>query len=404
MKIRSITCFTDPHSPRQLESLARLAEEGTQAFRAAGWEVQTTRLAARPFPGWLQTSRPNAAVQAVQRMEADAAGQGFAYLSIGPAHFTHLEDFALIPALISATRNTFVTAIMADAAGGVSLPAVRACGQIIAECAKITPDGFANLRFAALANVPAYTPFFPAAYHGDEGMAFALAVECADAAVSAFQGASSLAEARAELLQTLNSAGQQLSQVAAGLSARFGAAFKGLDFSLAPFPEDCCSLAGAMQALGVDGVGLMGALTAGAILADTLDAGSWLRAGFNGLMLPVLEDSIMAAATAQALTVKDLLLYSTVCGAGLDTVPLPGDASPEQLSALLLDVAALAVRLGKPLTARLMPVPGKSAGDTTEYDFGYFANGKIMALPARPLTGRLNGDETISLHPRTTYR
>ena len=188
------------------------------------------------------------------------------------------------------------------------------------------------------------------------------------------------------------------------MAAQSGAAFKGFDFSLAPFPEDCCSLAGAMQTLGVGGVGQMGALAAGAILADTLDAGSWPRAGFNGLMLPVLEDSVMAAATGAALTVKDLLLYSTVCGAGLDTVPLPGDASAAQLSALLLDVAALAVRLGKPLTARLMPVPGKAAGEMTQYDFGYFANGQVMALPAGPLTGAFAGNETVPLHPRGTHR
>ncbi len=402
MKIRSITCFTDPRQPQQLEQLSRLGAELSAAFTAAGWEVQTTRLATLPFPTWLDTARPEEALRAVQRVEQQCAAAGFSYLSLGPAHFQHLDDFALIPDIIAATRNTFATAVMAEAGAGVSLPAVRDCGAIIARCATITPDGFANLRFAALANVPPYTPFFPAAYHGDSGLTFALAVECADAAVSAFQGASSVAQARADLLAALEAAAAQLEAIAADIAARSGAAFKGFDFSLAPFPEDCCSLAGAMQALGVQGVGLMGALAAGAILADTLDQGRWPRAGFNGLMLPVLEDSVMAAATGAHLEVKDLLLYSTVCGAGLDTVPLPGDATPAQLSALLLDVAALAVRLGKPLTARLMPVPGKAAGERTEYDFGYFANGQIMALPAKPLSAALAGDEIIPLHPRPT--
>lgn len=404
MKIRSITCFLNPNQPDQLERLRALAENGRAAFTEAGWEVQTTRLATLPFPGWLDLSTPAVAVARARQLEAAAAAQGFDYLSIGPAHFSRLEDFAIIPEIIAATKNTFGTAIMGEAGPGVSLPAVRACGEIIARCATISPDGFANLRFAALANVGPYTPFFPAAYHGDEGMAFALAVECADAAVDAFTGAVSLAEGRARLLQSLDGAAYQMGQVAARMAAQSGAAFKGFDFSLAPFPEDCCSLAGAMQALGVGGVGQMGALAAGAILADTLDAGSWPRAGFNGLMLPVLEDSVMAAATGAALTVKDLLLYSTVCGAGLDTVPLPGDASAAQLSALLLDVAALAVRLGKPLTARLMPVPGKAAGEMTQYDFGYFANGQVMALPAGPLTGAFAGNETVPLHPRGTHR
>jgi uncharacterized protein len=69
-----------------------------------------------------------------------------------------------------------------------------------------------------------------------------------------------------------------------------------------------------------------------------------------------------------------------VCGTGLDTVPLPGDVSEEELAGILLDVAALAVRLNKPLTARLMPVPGLSAGDVTRFEFEYFANGRVLGV------------------------
>ena len=101
------------------------------------------------------------------------------------------------------------------------------------------------------------------------------------------------------------------------------------------------------------------------------------------------------------LTVKDLLLYSTVCGTGLDTVPLPGDVTVEQLYALLLDLAALALRLGKPLTARLMPIPGKAAGDEIHFNWDYFADGRVMALPAQPLRGVFAGSENFQLNPRS---
>jgi hypothetical protein len=85
------------------------------------------------------------------------------------------------------------------------------------------------------------------------------------------------------------------------------------------------------------------------------------------------------------LTVKDLLLYSAVCGTGLDTIPLPGDTTADQITALLLDLSALALRLDKPLTARLMPIPGKKAGDPTNFNFEYFANSRVMALEAEAL-------------------
>ena len=81
-------------------------------------------------------------------------------------------------------------------------------------------------------------------------------------------------------------------------------------------------------------------------------------------MLPVLEDSILARRTAEGtFGLTDLLLASTVCGTGLDTVPLPGDVSEEALAALIGEVATLAFQLEKPLTARLLPVPGKRAGE-----------------------------------------
>jgi uncharacterized protein (UPF0210 family) len=89
-----------------------------------------------------------------------------------------------------------------------------------------------------------------------------------------------------------------------------------------------------------------------------------------------------------------------VCGSGLDTIPLPGDTSVEQLSAILLDVASLSSRLSKPLTARLMPIPGKQAGDPIHFDFAYFADSRVMPIRATPLGGFLAGGERFSLNPR----
>jgi len=115
----------------------------------------------------------------------------------------------------------------------------------------------------------------------------------------------------------------------------------------------------------------------------------------------VLEDTCLATRAAQGvLTVKDLLLYSAVCGTGLDTVPLPGDTTAGQMYAVLLDLAALSQRLDKPLTARLMPVPGKKAGDLTGFAFSYFANSRVLALESEPLTGLLAGADSLTLQPR----
>jgi hypothetical protein len=93
-------------------------------------------------------------------------------------------------------------------------------------------------------------------------------------------------------------------------------------------------------------------------------------------------------------------MFSAVCGTGLDTIPLPGNASVGQLQAVLLDLAALALRLDKPLTGRLMPVPGLKAGDETNFKFDYFANSKVLALPSEGLTKFFTGEECFEISPR----
>jgi hypothetical protein len=88
-----------------------------------------------------------------------------------------------------------------------------------------------------------------------------------------------------------------------------------------------------------------------------------------------MEDVVIARRWAEGrIGLHDLLAYSSVCGTGLDTVPLPGDSSADDIARLLLDVTALAVRLGKPLSARLFPVPGMRTGDRTAFTSPYLTN------------------------------
>ena len=407
MRIRSITCFYDPKQnpdPAELTRMADLAHTASEAFQQAGFEVQTTRLVTTPFPALLPAKTIEAAQEYAQRMEAAASKAEFAFLSLGPAAPDDLASYALIPEMLKVTESTFFSGIMAQRPEGLDLAAVRACADVIANSSDITPDGFANLRFTTLGNVPACTPFFPAAYHAGGNAAFGLALEAADVVDEAFRGAGSLQEAQRRLIAALDAYAQDLTQVANRIAEQFKVVFKGMDFSPAPFPEERCSLGGAVELLGVQ-IGQYGAVAAAAVLADALDQGGWQRAGFNGLMLPVLEDAILAQRAAEGgLSIKDLLLFSTVCGTGLDTVPLPGDATAEQIYPVLLDIAALSLRLDKPLTARLMPVPGKQAGDMTEYDFAYFKNGGVLALPDAGVGGLLAGNETFDLKPRHSYR
>ena len=89
-----------------------------------------------------------------------------------------------------------------------------------------------------------------------------------------------------------------------------------------------------------------------------------------------------------------------MCGTGLDTIPLHGGTTPEQLAPLLLDMAALALRLDKPLTARLMPIPGKQAGQATNFDFPFFANSQVMPLSSEGMQSLLLEDSHMIIRSR----
>lgn len=402
MKIRSITCFINPHYPleeRKLKVAGDFISVARPAFEHAGYEVQSSRLATIPFPRLLRRSSQSQLTRLAQDLEKASADLGYAYLSLGPALPGLIESFSLIPEALAASQNVFFSGLMTTENGQVSLPAVHACAQVIQQASSISMDGFANLRFAALANVPAGSPFFPAAYHRGEQPAFALATQAADLAVTAFNEANSLEEACDHLVRLVESHAHALTEVAHAVEGSAGVKFAGIDFSLAPFPTAQLSLGTALERLGVPTLGSHGSLAATAILANTIDRARFMRAGFSGIMLPVLEDATLARRAAEgALGVVELLLYSAVCGTGLDTIPLPGDTSVEDLSAVLLDLAALALRLDKPLTARLMPIPGKFAGDPTGFEFAFFANSRVLPLHATPLANFLAGDESFELH------
>ena len=406
MKIRSITSFYDPGTLKAdytLEVLSTLAKECKQTCSANGYEVQTLRLATIPFSLIKPDENADQLITLTKAMETKAKINGFDYLSLGPALIGHPESYDVIPDLLSETDITFFSGAIADQRTGVSVKAIQQCAKIISLNAELEENGFANLRFSALANVKPFGPFFPGSYHQPgQPPAISIAIEGADEVLHAFSNAKNLSEARKILLENLEHHANQLGLIFSELLADQKVVFQGFDFSVAPFPEDNCSLGAAMESLGVSSLGKHGSLAAAAFLTDTLDRGNWARSGFNGLMLPLLEDSRLSQRSIdQTLTIKDLLMYSAVCGTGLDTIPIPGSTSREQIEALLLDIAALSSRLKKPLTARLMPIPGKEAGDLTNFDFEFFSNGRVLAIDANALSGFFNNiNEEFTLRPR----
>lgn len=416
MKIRSLTFGAGLHEREPLTlvigALGRAAEVARGAYADAGYEVQTIRLATAPLPQLLATpgASPDPLRFATELESACGdAGIGFCALGAVPAARSDasLGLIERLPEVIAGTRIVFASAqvgwvdrVAMGLTGYVNLRAARRTAAAIRTIADSTPGGEGNLRFAALANCPPHIPFFPAAYYlpdADSRPTLAVALEAADLAVEAFGEAATIEDAQYRLVSALERASEVISPIAARVAGESRLRFAGIDLSLAPAPGERQSIGAALERLTGGPLGGPGTLTAAAFVTDCLRRARVPRTGYSGLMLPVLEDDALAAQAGQTYDLDSLLLYSAVCGLGLDTVPLPGDSSEEQLAGVIADMATLAVRLDKPLTARLMPIPGKAAGDEVDWDFFSVRSGWVMSLKPRRAGGLFAAGEGIEL-------
>jgi uncharacterized protein len=384
MKIRSVTLGNNvswPLSAGELDKAGRFLRRARELFSESGLEVQTTRLATQP----LATMRVPG-MDIAEALDAACQQADIGYCSLGPAPL----DAGLVADLLGGTSITFASIATAHD-GAVDFPAIRTAAAVVHRVARSTERGFGNLRFAAAAHCGPNIPFFPVSYHDGGHPKFSLALQAADLVVEALSDSGSVVELELRLSQGLVQADETILPVAKRLEREFAIEYLGADFSPAPFPIAHESIGTAFERLGLERFGAAGSVFVASLITRVIKSAPLHRWGFNGLMLPVLEDAALAAGTGRGdFSVNDLLLYSAVCGTGLDCVPLPGDVSEDELAGIILDVSALSCALdNKPLTARLLPVPGKKAGERTDYDFEYFANGTVLAVKGLSPTGLL---------------
>ncbi|RVX38732.1 hypothetical protein EDD27_1056 [Nonomuraea polychroma] len=380
--IRTITVGISEAHPvagAVLEKAAAAAHWLESGFSDAGYEVQTIRLSTRPvFDDMTGDLLPYA--RSVQRVLNDT---GIGHLSLGPAQAARpefpLERLAGIEELLAECTALNCTVQLGTAQHGLRAAAALPAARIVTRLAAGTPQGIGNFRFAALANVGPGHPFFPAAYQeGPDG--FAVGLQSAGVVTDALSDAPSGLDPEAiteRVRAALAAAAEPVARLAERLAADIGLGFHGIDLS--PAPHGDVSIGAAIEHAIGGPFGGPGTLAAASALTRALRSIELPRCGYCGLMLPVMEDTVLARAwESGGITVHQLLAYSAVCGTGLDTVPLPGDVSEAHVAGLLLDVAALAVRLDKPLSARLFPVPGAGPGDRTAFGSPYLVD---LTLP-----------------------
>jgi uncharacterized protein len=384
-KIRTITAFVRIEPTRyqqQIGDAVTVLRQAKATFEKGGYEVQTIRITTQPFTQYAGGRSTREALDFLKNLDNLSKKDSF-LLNIGPLTLGNSSDATDIELLSQVLAQTRANASLVVAnEEGVHWNSIRAAAQVIKYVEDHSPNGTNNFDFAAVAMVPPNVPFFPASNHDGSGRQFSVGWEAGAFVADVLAGANrDMKEAKELLSQKLEQQARAVDAIARQVEKETGWRYMGLDPT--PAPNMDSSIGAAIEALIGAKFGSSGTLSAAAIITGAERSISVKRVGYSGLMLPVLEDPVLAQRWGEGLFDLDsLLAYSAVCGTGLDAIPLPGDVSEEQLGRIIGDMASLAFKWHKPLTARLIPAPGKKAGDTTDFNFGIldFPNTTLKAL------------------------
>ncbi len=383
-KIRAITAFVRldrAHYKEEIQDTLNFLRQAKGSFEKSGYEVQTIRITTQPFPEYTRGLSEAETLAFFRDYDALAVKEGFD-ASIGPAMMKDTDDAreAELLGKILAGAKTLEGSIFIGGEDGIHWKSIRAAAGVTKYLEANTLHSQGNFSFTASSFVPDGTPFYPASYLAGEGKQFAVGLQSANVVADAFVSTKSPEAAEERLKSSLTVYAQQVEQTAKEISQSTGWKYGGIDLSPAPLKE--ISIGGAIENLLGAPVGTSGTMTDAALITRALKAIPVMQAGYSGLMLPILEDSVLSQRWSEGrLSIDVLLSYSAVCGTGLDVIPLPGDISNEGLAKILGDVASLSVKWHKPLSARLLPVAGKKAGDQTEFDDPFLVNATIQPLP-----------------------
>lgn len=300
-----------------------------------------------------------------------------------------------IPEALSQSQRVCSSVNVASTQAGINMDAIKLMGHTVKEAAELTAgqDGLAAAKLVVFANIPQDVPFMAGAYLGvgepDAVVSVGVsgpgvvkrALEKALAGDSAKIDLSRVSEIIKQTAARLTRAGELVGREVAG---RLNLPFGVVDLSLAPTPNENDSVGEIFQSVGLPAIGSPGSTAFLALLNDAVKKGGAFASshvgGLSGAFIPVCEDlSIAEAVSNGSLVLEKLEAMTSVCSVGLDMVALPGDTSADMVSAIIADEIAIGVINKKTTAARLIPVPGKNAGDRVVFG-GLLGEGPVLAV------------------------
>ena len=384
-KVRAITGFVRLDRPtyrKQIADALVVLRRAKAEFESSGYEVETVRLTTQPLAQLVSGLSEEQALAFLAQLDDLSVKENF-LPNVGPAMLRDRDDPAamhLLERVLSTLPNIEASSIIADEAG-IHRKTIRRTAELVKYVSEHSPRSHGTFNFTATAMLKPFGPFFPGSYHTGAGGQFAIGFEGANVVRDVFaKDKGNAAAATADLTAALTKHAAVAAAVGKKIAAETGWAYLGVDPT--PAPAGDVSIGAAIEAFTGAKFGSSGTLTAASMITAAVKAVPEKQVGYSGLMVPVLEDKVLAQRWAESTyNIDSLLAYSAVCGTGLDTIPLPGDIRVEQMERIFGDVASLAVKWNKPLSARLQPVHGKKPGDRTDFQNSALFNTTLHALP-----------------------
>ncbi|MCL2174520.1 MAG: PFL family protein [Treponema sp.] len=295
-----------------------------------------------------------------------------------------------LPEALSQTERVCASVNAAASKSGINMDAVRLMGEIIKKTAEATKDrdGIGCAKLVVFCNAPEDNPFMAGAFHG-----IGEAENVLNVGVSGPGVIKAALENRKdanfdELADTIKKTAFKITRMGqlVGMEAakRIGVPFGILDLSLAPTPSVGDSVARILEEMGLEAAGAHGTTAALAMLTDMVKKGGIMASthvgGFSGAFIPVTEDEGMISSVKNGfINLEKLEAMTCVCSVGLDMIPLPGDTPASTISAIIADEMAIGMVNNKTTAVRVIPVPGKKAGEWAEFG-GLLGGSPIMAV------------------------
>ena len=397
-RIRTISFFLTLHKDKSqwesaLYSVKRDVDLLLPAVQKAGYTLQSIRVITNPFGEYLDLTNLQTAKADLQYLtellnKFNESGIRLRF-AIGAAR--NKEEIALLPELIAAYGDLCNACVNVplDENGVLDNELIEQSVYAVQKIANITPRGEGNFNFTVNFNCKPFIPYFPAGYHLSHlPNSFVIGLETPDLLVEVLKSVpkSPHNQFYADCYQVMSQALQyHVDEILDMLSAvKLSGAFEfaGIDSSAAP-SKNCASMTKVYELMGLPYFGAAGSVEVSALLTKVFKSIQGVPlVGFSGLMLAVTEDLGLAEGTQKHyFDIRALLTYSAVCGIGLDTVPVAGNAKAESIAAIMRDTGTMAFRLNKPLTVRLFPIPNKVAGEISEFESDDLCNCRLLHIP-----------------------